>query len=366
MMPVNLDITPADLDRAINMAKMQRQALDRFLREVMVPGVDYDRVPGTDKPTLLKSGAELLSQLFRLSPGKLEILNVERDLERNYLAYDVGMYIIHRESGLQVAYGVGAANSYEKKYRWRKTKDETGDEIQIQNPDIMDQHNTLLKMAAKRAFVDGILKATGASRLFTQDMEDFGIPEAPSKKQIELVKKICKGKTEEEILAMFSEYLGRDVTEWSDITRQEVSEWIDHNKPANWGSGKKGSNGNGSSTGETRYSCSSCGKSITQGIHAYSTKNFGKTLCQECQGASQSRAGKPANSGSNSGLNWTQFWAEAKRMFSEQQIHDEARRYFNMAGMKSLTEVIKTQDDLSLFLDYLRSIYEHDLTGTEG
>jgi len=235
IIPVNIDITPTDIERAINLVKLQRQGLDRIFRECMVSGVDHDRVPGTDKPTLLKAGAELLCQIFRLSPGKLEILNSERDLDRNFISYEVGMHITHRESGLQVSYGVGAANSYEKKYRWRKSKDEeTGEEIQIQNPDIMDQHNTFLKMAAKRAFVDGVLKATGASRLFTQDMEDLDALEAPSKKQIDLVKKICKGKTEQEILVMFSEYLSREVAEWSDVSRQEVSTWIDQNKPANW------------------------------------------------------------------------------------------------------------------------------------
>ncbi len=295
-MVVNIDITPTDIERAINLVKLQRQGLDRIFRECMVSGVDHDRVPGTDKPTLLKAGAELLCQIFRLSPGKLEILNSERDLDRNFISYEVGMYITHWESGLKVSYGVGAANSYEKKYRWRKSKDEeTGEEIQIQNPDIMDQHNTFLKMAAKRAFVDGVLKATGASRLFTQDMEDLDALEAPSKKQIDLVKKICKGKTEQEILVMFSENLSREVAEWSDISRQEVSAWIDQNKPANWSS-KKGSNGNGYSaaSGETKFACSVCNKSITQGVHAYSTKNFGKALCQECQ-SKQNNQDKPTD-----------------------------------------------------------------------
>jgi hypothetical protein len=33
--------------------------------------------------------------------------------------------------------------------------------------------NTLLKMARKRALIDAILSATRASRIFTQDIEDF-------------------------------------------------------------------------------------------------------------------------------------------------------------------------------------------------
>jgi hypothetical protein len=42
----------------------------------------------------------------------------------------------------------------------------------MENPDIADTYNTILKIAKKRAFVDGMLTATGASDLFTQDAED--------------------------------------------------------------------------------------------------------------------------------------------------------------------------------------------------
>jgi hypothetical protein len=43
----------------------------------------------------------------------------------------------------------------------------------MENPDIADTYNTVLKMAKKRAYVDGILSATGASDIFTQDIEDM-------------------------------------------------------------------------------------------------------------------------------------------------------------------------------------------------
>jgi hypothetical protein len=43
----------------------------------------------------------------------------------------------------------------------------------MENPDIADQYNTVLKMAKKRAHVDAILTATGASDIFTQDVEDM-------------------------------------------------------------------------------------------------------------------------------------------------------------------------------------------------
>jgi hypothetical protein len=43
----------------------------------------------------------------------------------------------------------------------------------MENPDIADLYNTVLKIAKKRAYIDGILSATAASDFFTQDIEDF-------------------------------------------------------------------------------------------------------------------------------------------------------------------------------------------------
>ena len=43
----------------------------------------------------------------------------------------------------------------------------------MDNPDLADVWNTVLKMAKKRAYVDGMLSATGASDIFTQDIEEM-------------------------------------------------------------------------------------------------------------------------------------------------------------------------------------------------
>jgi hypothetical protein len=42
----------------------------------------------------------------------------------------------------------------------------------VENPDIADTYNTVLKMAKKRAHVDAILTATAASDIFTQDIDE--------------------------------------------------------------------------------------------------------------------------------------------------------------------------------------------------
>jgi hydroxymethylpyrimidine/phosphomethylpyrimidine kinase len=42
----------------------------------------------------------------------------------------------------------------------------------IPNSEIFDQINTIQKMAQKRSLVGAVLIATGASKFFTQDLED--------------------------------------------------------------------------------------------------------------------------------------------------------------------------------------------------
>jgi predicted RNA-binding Zn-ribbon protein involved in translation (DUF1610 family) len=49
-------------------------------------------------------------------------------------------------------------------------------EGEIENPDLPDTWNTIVKMAEKRARVDVVLAVTGASALFTQDVEDRAGP----------------------------------------------------------------------------------------------------------------------------------------------------------------------------------------------
>lgn len=47
-----------------------------------------------------------------------------------------------------------------------------GTEERVENIDIADTYNTVLKMAKKRAHVDAILTVTAASDIFTQDLEE--------------------------------------------------------------------------------------------------------------------------------------------------------------------------------------------------
>jgi len=280
----SVDILPTNLEIEIRKAKQQRAALEKLFSELLVQGTDFDRVPGTDKPTLLKSGAELLCQIFHLAPGKVDIIQATEDFETGTFSYMVGVPIIHRETGLLIAYGIGAANSKEPKYRYRNIEEE-GEKVKIENPDPAGQQNTLIKMAAKRAYIDGVLKATGASRMFTQDVEDMPwlTPEKASSRQIGYIKHLFNGAGNDEMLQKMSEILGREVT-WDDLTREEATKVIDDLKQSKNQSTQTTAAQNKKTKQETtKFKCEDCGTDITDTVAKYSKENFGRHLCMKCQ-----------------------------------------------------------------------------------
>lgn len=213
-------LSEQDFEQRIVMLKLARARVERVQRELMTEDEDYGVIPGTKKPTLLKPGAEKLCQAYRLVPTFIEQL-IEGDGEARPHLRVLSRCSLHLGSkdGPIVGEGVGAANSWERKYRYRsaqracpscgcegtirrsKFEDrETGDKGwychdkaggcgaqfrstdpkiteqqggQVDNPDPYDVENTLLKMATKRAQIDAVLRATATSGLFAQDLEDL-------------------------------------------------------------------------------------------------------------------------------------------------------------------------------------------------
>lgn len=99
-----------------------RRSIVVTLREknILRKDVDYGIVPGSAKPTLLKPGAERLCAAFGFNP-QFEILDkIERwEADSPLFFYQVVCHLIHIESSLEVATGIGSCNSMESKYRWR-------------------------------------------------------------------------------------------------------------------------------------------------------------------------------------------------------------------------------------------------------
>lgn len=187
-------------------------ALDEFYRGVMHEGTDYGVIPGTQKPTLYQPGAQLLDGIFGLAPTFEELPTSIRDWDRGIFAIDARCRLVDKRSGTVVAEGIGHCNSKEDRYRWRSggrscpscgaaaiikskfgapgwlcwdkrdgcgARFEPGDARiegeadRQENDDPYSLVNTLVKMAQKRAHIAATLNATGASRIFTQDVEDM-------------------------------------------------------------------------------------------------------------------------------------------------------------------------------------------------
>jgi len=190
----------------------RKKKIVEVMKAVMVEGEHYGKIPGCgDKPSLFKAGAEVLATVFGMAPQ----LDVRRtDLANGHREYEVTVTLVHIATGAVVGQGVGCCSTMESKYRWRnaarkcprcgkagpllKSKKEgegyfcwtkkdgcgaqfpLGDKSiedqevgRVENPDVADTYNTVLKMAKKRAQVDCTLTAVGASDVLTQDLEDL-------------------------------------------------------------------------------------------------------------------------------------------------------------------------------------------------
>ena len=201
----------------VKQAVARRGALVGFVQGIMVKGADYGAVPGTDKPTLLKPGAEKLTTFFGLAPVFVSERIVEEfgDDGREPLFFYRYRCELYR-AGTLVGSGIGSCNSRESKYRYRnaarvcphcgkpaiikgqeqygggwvcfKKKDGCGAKFadndpaivnqqmgKVPNPDVADLVNTIDKMAQKRALIAAVLIAVNASEFFTQDVEDMVI-----------------------------------------------------------------------------------------------------------------------------------------------------------------------------------------------
>jgi hypothetical protein len=159
--------------------------------KVMKVDQHYGTIPGTDKPTLLKPGAELLCLAFHIGTS-YEIHDESTSDCRRYRVTCVGR---HQGTGAVLGEGIGSCSTNEAKYKWRRcyndrewnSTDESRRKIRYgyskrdrkeyeeriirTEPDDLD--NTVLKMATKRALVAMVLAVTAASDVFAQDLEEL-------------------------------------------------------------------------------------------------------------------------------------------------------------------------------------------------
>lgn len=206
-------------------AIQRHQMLIAFVKSSLVEGRDYGVIPGTDKRSLWKPGAEKLCTLFGFST-RLVPSDIVRDWtgkehgDEPFFFYEYRCEITH--GAVMVTESYGSCNSFEKKYRWREGKrtcpkcgkesvyrskprnDDppnkpmgwycwtkkggcgaqfpandaaiTSQKIGlVKNDEVFDLVNTVDKMAQKRALVGSTVIACNASEFFSDkfDEEDF-------------------------------------------------------------------------------------------------------------------------------------------------------------------------------------------------
>ena len=164
-------------------------AAEQLKRHIMRRGVDYGTVPGAKKPSLYKAGAERACQFYGLS-HRMERVEVERTAEGKPWGITYKCFVFKVLSdGREVPLGdcEGFAGYDESRF-WDRVYEKSGpnkgnpkrdaDGKDVLNP---SPWNSVMKMADKRAYVGAVLKATGMSDFFTQDIEDYAasIPALP-------------------------------------------------------------------------------------------------------------------------------------------------------------------------------------------
>lgn len=158
--------TPGEL--SVNDIRAQVNKIQALMKEIMHKDEHFGVIPGTKKPSLYKPGAEKLGLAFRLAPD----FDVKRnDLDDGHREYEVICTLYHMPTGNKVGQGVGNCSTLESKFRYRNVW-ENGVKTKVENPDIADVYNTVMKMAKKRAHVDAMITACAASDIFAQDLED--------------------------------------------------------------------------------------------------------------------------------------------------------------------------------------------------
>ena len=171
--------------------KEQVQVIQLVLRDVMKKGTHFDALPGCgEKPVLLKAGAEKIGMVFRIGS--------EPEVDREFDGFDTHFHIKCRmfdiRTGNTLGYGVGEGSTSESKWAWRravcheefeaametrrrihwqrKYRGEGFEAVEQVRQNPSDIINTVLKMACKRAEIDGIRKVTACSDVFDQDLDE--------------------------------------------------------------------------------------------------------------------------------------------------------------------------------------------------
>lgn len=229
--PAPLAIGQSSVPMRVEEIVAHKNLVHEVMKSVMLDGTHYGTVGTVKKPTLLQPGAQILCVTFRLVA---KFTKTMRDLGNGHREWIVDCNL-STPAGVAMGYGCGSCSTMEEKYRWRtdaSDAEDTGHTVpssywaikdkakqamtlrqicnnqlgsygvakldaagkpvakgapggvwkivkypaerkRVENENLADTYNTALKIACKRALVHAVLNTTGASDIFTQDVEDM-------------------------------------------------------------------------------------------------------------------------------------------------------------------------------------------------
>ncbi len=194
-----------EIKRRVERVKSEVLLVDTIKKDLLIEedekkGIigDYGTIPGTKKKMLYKSGAEKICMAFKMT-YEYEFTHI--DLPNGHFKYVIKTIFRDANTGAFLGHGLGSCSSMETKYRYRLDYETVGDVPQeywkdrsiaagmqvkkidgmwkyvkikgkVENPDLGDLDNTILKIGKKRSFVDGTITRTGSGNNFEPDLDD--------------------------------------------------------------------------------------------------------------------------------------------------------------------------------------------------
>ena len=119
-----IEATPTQLDKwdgAAARGLHAREERQQIIESVLVADVDYGVIPGTEKPCLLKSGAEKVADALNLYAAYEPLVQTE-DWDKPLFYYRYRCELRQRGSDTTISTGIGSCNSMESRYRWRQAE----------------------------------------------------------------------------------------------------------------------------------------------------------------------------------------------------------------------------------------------------
>ena len=182
-------LRPMLTEQSIKAINYDLKMAEKLVTEVLENAIDYGQIPGVRGKGLWDPGASKIMNAFECYPRHKILYHEET---KTLITWAIEAEIIHRPNGAIVGAGVGACSTREPKYgkrwleltevqrlgytqpeidklktrkgkRWEEGKSFIVDEYHVENPEYGEQVNTIFKMAAKRAEVDGAQTLPGVA-----------------------------------------------------------------------------------------------------------------------------------------------------------------------------------------------------------